>query len=87
MRNGAESSRPAPKPHRSSFKEEMPTESYYEYDDLLPLGTSVMHEKFGRGVIMAREGAGESLIVTIRFERYGTKKIMAKYASLEILGR
>ena len=87
MRNGEQAHKTPSRPSRSSYKDESLQESYYEYDDLLPLGTSVMHDKFGRGVIMGREGSGESLIVTIRFERAGTKKIMAKYASLEILGR
>jgi len=58
-----------------------------EYDDMLPLGTAVLHDKFGQGVVIGREGSGEKLMVTIRFERVGTKKIMTKYASLEILGR
>ncbi len=75
--------RPAPPVHR----QEEHDDSHYEYDDLLPLGTSVLHDKFGRGVIVGREGGGEGLMVTIRFERVGTKKIMAKYASLEIIGR
>ncbi len=62
-------------------------EPEYDFDDLLPVGTAVLHDKFGRGVIVSREGSGEGLMVTIRFERAGVKKIMAKYASLEIIGR
>ncbi len=59
----------------------------YDTDDLLPMGTTVMHDKFGRGVVVEREGSGESLIVTIRFEAVGNKKLMVKYASLEIIER
>jgi DNA helicase-2/ATP-dependent DNA helicase PcrA len=62
-------------------------EPEYDFDDILPLGATVMHDKFGRGVIIGREGSGEGLMVTIRFERAGVKKLMAKYASLEIIGR
>lgn len=62
-------------------------EPEYDFDDLLPLGATVMHDKFGRGVIISREGSGEGLMVTIRFERVGVKKLMAKYASLEIIGK
>jgi hypothetical protein len=79
MRNGSKAQRPA--------RVEKHEESHFEYDDLLPLGTSVLHDKFGRGVIVGREGGGEGLIVAIQFERAGVKKIMAKYANLEILGR
>jgi DNA helicase-2/ATP-dependent DNA helicase PcrA len=57
------------------------------YEDLLPVGTVVLHDKFGRGVISDSEGSGENLMVTIRFERAGNKKLMVKYANLEIIGR
>ena len=60
---------------------------HFEYEDLLPVGTAVLHDKFGRGLVVDREGAGENLMLTIKFERAGQKKIMAKYASLEIIGR
>jgi len=58
----------------------------YEFEDMLPVGTAVMHDKFGRGKIVGREGSGENLMLTIKFECAGQKKIMAKYASLEIIG-
>lgn len=57
------------------------------YEDLLPVGTVVLHDKFGRGVVSDSEGSGENLMVTIRFERAGNKKLMVKYAKLEIIGR
>jgi DNA helicase II / ATP-dependent DNA helicase PcrA len=81
-RNGAQVRKPRVETHMDHIQE-----PEYDYDDLLPLGTSVLHDKFGHGVIVGREGSGEGLMVTIRFERAGVKKIMAKYASLEIIGR
>jgi DNA helicase-2/ATP-dependent DNA helicase PcrA len=63
-----------------------PRYEHFEYEDLLPVGTAVLHDKFGRGVVTAREGGGESLMLTIKFDRVGKKKILAKYASLEIIG-
>ena len=66
--------------------ESAPRYEHFEYEDLLPIGTAVLHDKFGRGVVVDREGASENLMLTIKFERAGQKKIMAKYASLEIIG-
>jgi hypothetical protein len=54
-------------------------------DDLLKVGLTVAHQKFGVGKVIAREGRGEDMILTIRFGS-GTKKVMVKYAALEILG-
>jgi DNA helicase-2/ATP-dependent DNA helicase PcrA len=59
----------------------------FDYDDVFVHGAVVLHEKFGRGVIMGREGSGEDLIVNINFEQAGQKSIMVKYAALEVLGR
>ncbi|HBC46468.1 MAG TPA: ATP-dependent DNA helicase PcrA [candidate division Zixibacteria bacterium] len=83
---GARNGTQVRKPHAETHIDHV-QEPEYDYDDLLPLGTSVLHDKFGHGVIVGREGSGENLMVTIRFERAGVKKIMAKYASLEIIGR
>jgi DNA helicase-2/ATP-dependent DNA helicase PcrA len=78
----------APQPKRLQLAESGKSENEQaELDDMLTIGTDVMHEKFGRGTVIAREGSGENLIVTIRFQSAGAKKIMVKYASLEILGR
>jgi len=72
---------------RRQKEAQAPAHEHFEYDDLLPPGTAVLHDKFGRGVVVQREGSGENLMLTIKFERAGQKKIMAKYASLEIIGR
>jgi DNA helicase-2/ATP-dependent DNA helicase PcrA len=58
-----------------------------DLDDMLPEGARVLHDKFGQGTIISREGSGEELMITVRFERYGNKKLMARYANLEIIGR
>jgi len=81
----------AVKSNRRSVKKARPEKSLefddYDTDDNLHIGTAVLHDKFGRGVVVEREGSGESLIVTIRFEAVGNKKLMVKYASLEIIAR
>ena len=68
-------------------KMSVPDSSQYAYDDLLPVGTVVLHDKFGHGTVINREGSGQDLMVTIRFDRAGIKKIIARYANLEIIGR
>jgi DNA helicase-2/ATP-dependent DNA helicase PcrA len=60
----------------------------YEYEDDSPykIGRIVMHPTFGRGKIVKREGMGDSLRLEILFTGIGSKKIMAKYAKLKVVG-
>jgi DNA helicase-2/ATP-dependent DNA helicase PcrA len=51
----------------------------------LQTGMDVLHEKFGEGKVIAMEGAGINKIATIFFEGFGQKKIMLKFARLQIL--
>ena len=48
-------------------------------------GITVYHKKFGEGVINQVEQEGEDLKLDINFEKVGHKRLMAKYANLEIL--
>ena len=48
-------------------------------------GRIVQHQQFGRGVIQKCEGEGEALKLTIVFSDYGVKKIMPKYASMQVV--
>jgi len=48
------------------------------------LGTRVKHPKYGYGTILRVEGSGDDLKLTISFISYGLKKMIAKYAELEI---
>ena len=50
--------------------------------DLVP-GSYVMHAKYGRGLVLRREGVGDSLKLTVTFPGYGQKKLVQKYAGLE----
>ncbi len=44
------------------------------------LGRRVYHESFGRGVVVAAEGAGDAIKYTVRFG-VGLKKVMARFLS------
>jgi len=50
--------------------------------EFLP-GSYVKHAKYGRGLVLRREGAGDSLKLTVTFPGYGQKKLVQKYAGLE----
>jgi DNA helicase II / ATP-dependent DNA helicase PcrA len=51
--------------------------------DFVP-GSYVRHAKYGRGLVLRREGAGDSLKLTVTFPGYGQKKLVQKYAGLEL---
>ena len=46
-------------------------------------GSHVRHPKYGRGLVLRREGAGDSSKLTVSFPGYGQKKLIEKYAGLE----
>jgi ATP-dependent DNA helicase UvrD/PcrA len=46
-------------------------------------GSYVRHTKYGRGLVLRREGAGESTKLTVSFPGYGQKKLVQKFANLE----
>ena len=48
-------------------------------------GVKVYHKKFGEGIINKVETEGEDLKVDISFEKVGHKRLMAKFAGLEIM--
>ena len=48
-------------------------------------GQRIYHKKFGEGTINIIEPEGEDLKVDINFDKVGHKRLMAKYANLEII--
>ncbi len=50
--------------------------------DFVP-GSYVRHAKYCRGLVLRREGVGDSLKLTVTFPGYGQKKLIQKYAGLE----
>ncbi|HMT08217.1 MAG TPA: 3'-5' exonuclease [Pyrinomonadaceae bacterium] len=48
-------------------------------------GAYVLHEKYGRGLVLRREGSGESSKLTISFPGFGQKKLIEKFANLQKL--
>ncbi|MEK6300816.1 MAG: UvrD-helicase domain-containing protein [Acidobacteriota bacterium] len=52
-------------------------------DSELRVGSKVRHSKYGNGVVLRVEGAGEEAKLTVSFPGYGQKKFVAKFAALE----
>ena len=48
-------------------------------------GVKVYHKKFGEGIITNTEPEGDDLKVDISFDKVGHKRLMAKFANLEII--
>ena len=48
-------------------------------------GIRVFHKKFGEGIINQVEPEGEDLKVDINFDKVGHKRLMAKFANLEVI--
>jgi len=46
-------------------------------------GSNVRHEKYGRGLVLRREGSGENVKLTISFPGFGMKKLVEKFANLQ----
>jgi DNA helicase II / ATP-dependent DNA helicase PcrA len=47
------------------------------------VGARVRHAKYGQGMILKVEGAGDEAKLTVSFPGYGQKKFVAKFAALE----
>jgi DNA helicase-2/ATP-dependent DNA helicase PcrA len=56
------------------------------FDNKLVAGNIVMHERFGRGEVINMEGVGADRKAEIRFEVGGIKKLLLRFAKLEIIG-
>jgi DNA helicase-2/ATP-dependent DNA helicase PcrA len=51
-------------------------------NDFVP-GSYVRHAKYGRGLVLRREGIGDSTKLTVSFPGHGQKKLIQKFANLE----
>ena len=51
-------------------------------DKFLP-GAHVRHAKYGKGLVLRREGSGENAKLTVSFPGFGQKKLIEKFANLK----
>jgi DNA helicase II / ATP-dependent DNA helicase PcrA len=57
-----------------------------QIDTNLVSGAIIMHERFGKGQILNLEGAGADKKAEIKFEVGGIKKLLLRFAKLDIIG-
>ena len=56
--------------------------SIHDPQSLVP-GSHVIHGKYGRGLVLRREGSGDNAKLTVSFAGFGQKKLIEKYANLQ----
>lgn len=56
------------------------------FDNKLVAGNIVMHERFGKGEVLNLEGVGADKKAEIKFEVGGIKKLLLRFAKLDIMG-
>lgn len=64
-----------------SYTQESPDDAG---DGVVQVGLRVRHANFGSGEVIGVEGSGPSTKLTVRFARAGVKKLVLKYANLEL---
>ena len=70
-------------PHVSNKWSKKPEQTSTDVSSEIKPGSYVKHSKYGRGLVLRREGVGESAKLTVSFPGYGQKKLVEKYAGLE----
>jgi hypothetical protein len=73
---------PSQKSQVPSARPQSPSPSRTQGGDWVP-GSYVRHAKYGRGLVLRREGSGDQIKLTVSFPGYGQKKLVEKYAGLE----
>jgi len=71
-----------PKPASARLENPTPNAAPPTPSDFLP-GSYVRHAKYGRGLVLRREGTGPATKLTVSFPGYGQKKLVEKYAGLQ----
>ena len=56
------------------------------FDNKLVVGNIVMHERFGKGEVLNLEGVGADKKAEIKFEVGGIKKLLLRFAKLNVIG-
>ncbi|MFY8214339.1 MAG: ATP-dependent helicase [Flavobacterium sp.] len=62
-----------------------PGGSQTNYDGQLAPGTEVMHERFGRGIVVQLKGAGADKSAEIKFDVGGLKTLLLRFTKLQII--
>jgi DNA helicase-2/ATP-dependent DNA helicase PcrA len=68
------------------IENEQPAFSSHSSIGSLSLGNTIMHERFGKGIITELAGEGENAKATVDFKNFGKKQLLLKFAKFEIIG-
>ena len=55
------------------------------FDSKLIIGNIVNHQRFGNGEVVKIEGKGADLKAEIKFSSVGVKKLLLRFAKLEVI--
>lgn len=58
-----------------------------EHVSRIIVGTEVIHDKFGRGEVVALDGVPPNVKATVTFQGAGNKQLLLKFAKLRIVGK
>lgn len=58
-----------------------------EHVNRMTIGTEVIHDKFGKGEIIAMDGEAPNIKATVTFQGAGNKQLLLKFAKLRIVGK
>jgi len=81
--NRRQASSPKSQDQRPKAKDPTPASNIQHLASEFVPGSYVRHAKYGRGLVLRREGVGDSSKLTVTFPGYGQKKLIEKYAGLE----
>ncbi len=70
------------KAQASQTKSEIPNPKSKIKQGFTP-GAHVRHPKYGKGLVLRREGTGDNVKLTVSFPGFGQKKLIEKFANLE----
>lgn len=54
-------------------------------DGQFVVGSRVMHERFGSGIVQAMEGDGDNQKATVQFDNFGVKSLLLRFAKLSVV--
>ncbi|MDR1631287.1 MAG: UvrD-helicase domain-containing protein [Dysgonamonadaceae bacterium] len=69
----------------SQLGEEKSVSAKHQSIGNLSVGSTVFHERFGKGIIMELTGENENAKATVDFENFGKKQMLLKYAKFEVI--
>ncbi len=74
-----------PSTRRLTSQPEAAADERQEPGARLRRGRQVRHASLGRGRVLRIEGSGEDMRLTVYFDKVGRKKLIARFAQLEIM--